>query len=286
MNDLVSIITPTFNRAYIIKNPIESVLAQTYSNWEMIIVDDGSNDGTEKLIESYHDSRIRYVWQENKGQSAARNRGLEMARGEWITFLDSDNEFLPRFLETALTHFHADSNILCIIPKGNRTLELYEDGKLIKTTSVESFPDDNIKNPAKAVFLRDFIFDPTGFIHSASIRDEGIRFDESLRYMEDWDYVMTIAEAHPDAFLYVPERLYNYHQRYGGDGLVSNTSYGQHAEIYEVLYQKHKKDTLMVGQRWYPAKMEKWQKMEEDYQAGLVPPPNLLGFKDHWKKPK
>lgn len=279
MSDLISIITPTFNRAYILKNAIDSVLAQKYAHWELIIVDDGSKDDTQEVVASFADSRIRYVKQKNKGPSAARNRGLEMANGGWITFLDSDNEFLPQFLETALKHFHADPQVLCIIPKGNRTLELYENGDLVKKISVESFPEDSVKNPAKAVFMRDFIFDPTAFIHSSSIRDEGIRFDENFRYMEDWDYVMTIAETHPDAFLYLSERLYNYHQRYGGDGLVSNTSYGKHADVYEQIYQKHKNDKLMVGQTWYPERVKKWRKIQADYEKGLEPPPHLFHFK-------
>jgi glycosyltransferase involved in cell wall biosynthesis len=279
MRDLVSIITPTFNRGYILPLAIKSVLVQTYPHWEMLIVDDGSADDTETVVKNFNDPRLRYFRQENKGQSAARNVGLENAEGKWMTFLDSDNELLPQFLERTTAAFTEHSGILCIIPKGNRTLERYENGVLLETIPIDSFPDDTIKNPAKAVFMRDFIFDPTGFIQSAVIRDEGIRFDENMRYMEDWDYVMTVAEAHPDSFLYIPERLYNYHQRYGVDGLVSNTAYDKHAAVYEYIYLKHKNDKLMEGQTWYPSKMLKWQKMADDFQKGLVPSPDQYPFK-------
>src|SRR5258708_5767773 len=112
-------------------------------------------------------------------------------------------------------------HVLAIIPKGNRTKELYAKGRLVKKIEAPSYPPDDTVNPAKALFMRDFIFEPNAFVHSASIRDEGIRFDESFSRMEDWDYVMTIATKHPDAFLYVPEILYNYNQRFGGDGIVA-----------------------------------------------------------------
>lgn len=68
-------------------------------DWELIIVDDGSTDDTRKLVGGYHDSRIRYVWQENQERSAARNHGIRLAQGEWVCFLDSDDEYLPEHLE-------------------------------------------------------------------------------------------------------------------------------------------------------------------------------------------
>ena len=96
---LFSIIIPTYNRAHILPRTIASVLAQTYSNWECIIVDDGSTDTTKDLIASYSDTRIKYVYQHNAERSAARNNGIRHAQGEYICFLDSDDEYLPEHLE-------------------------------------------------------------------------------------------------------------------------------------------------------------------------------------------
>ncbi len=96
---LFSIIIPTYNRAHILPRTIASVLAQTYSNWECIIVDDGSTDTTKDLIASYSDTRIKYVYQQNAERSAARNNGIRHAQGEYICFLDSDDEYLPEHLE-------------------------------------------------------------------------------------------------------------------------------------------------------------------------------------------
>src|SRR5690606_1176147 len=103
---LVSVITPTYNRADFIGEAVESVLAQTYPNFELVIIDDGSTDNTRDILEPYlKDSRIRLFHQQNQGQSVARNRGLEEATGEFICFLDSDNAWFPEKLEKSLKAF-------------------------------------------------------------------------------------------------------------------------------------------------------------------------------------
>lgn len=101
MNELVSIITPSYNTAKYIGKTIESVQAQTYKNWEMIIVDDCSSDNTDEFVAEYFkDSRIRYIKNEkNSGAAVSRNRALREARGRWIAFLDSDDLWMPEKLE-------------------------------------------------------------------------------------------------------------------------------------------------------------------------------------------
>jgi glycosyltransferase involved in cell wall biosynthesis len=96
-----SIIIPTYNRAHLLSKAIESVISQTYSNWELIIIDDGSTDRTNELVDNYCkiDNRIRYIYQENAERSAARNNGIEHAKGEFICFLDSDDYYLPERLK-------------------------------------------------------------------------------------------------------------------------------------------------------------------------------------------
>jgi glycosyltransferase involved in cell wall biosynthesis len=90
-NPKVSVVIPTYNRAAKVRATIESVLAQTMTDLEVIVVDDGSSDGTGKILEETFGDRIRYYAQANKGASVARNKGVEEARGEWIAFLDSDD---------------------------------------------------------------------------------------------------------------------------------------------------------------------------------------------------
>jgi len=94
-----SIIIPTYNRAHILPKAIESIIAQSFSNWECIIVDDGSTDTTKSYIESIPDKRFIYVYQKNSERSAARNNGINIAEGTYICFLDSDDYFLPHHLD-------------------------------------------------------------------------------------------------------------------------------------------------------------------------------------------
>ena len=99
-NPFFTIIIPTYNRANLLGLAIESVLAQTFAEWEMIIVDDGSTDNTRQIIESFTDNRIKYLYQKNSERSAARNNGIEKSSGSYICFLDSDDYFLPERLKS------------------------------------------------------------------------------------------------------------------------------------------------------------------------------------------
>lgn len=96
----VSVIMPAHNRETFIRDSIDSVLAQTFTDFELIVVDDGSTDTTAAIVKSYTDPRIRLIRQPNQGVSVARNTGLEAAQGEFITFLDSDDLYYPEFLKT------------------------------------------------------------------------------------------------------------------------------------------------------------------------------------------
>ena len=96
----ISVIIPTHNRAWALARAVSSVLNQTFEDFELLVVDDGSTDQTQELLESFDDSRLRVIKEpSNGGVSRARNRGIGLARGEWIAFLDSDDEWLPHKLQ-------------------------------------------------------------------------------------------------------------------------------------------------------------------------------------------
>jgi glycosyltransferase involved in cell wall biosynthesis len=99
----VSVVVPTYNRAALLRRAVRSVLAQTFTDYELIVVDDGSTDDTEEVLREFSDRRMRVVRSEiNQGAPQARNRGIEAARGEWVAFLDSDDEWLPQRLEVQM----------------------------------------------------------------------------------------------------------------------------------------------------------------------------------------
>lgn len=106
MNDeipgLVSVVIPSYNRAYIVGQAIESVLRQTYTNVEVVVIDDGSTDDTERVVAAF-DERVRYIHQANAGIAVARNSGIAAARGEYVAFLDSDDAWLPWKLEAQMS---------------------------------------------------------------------------------------------------------------------------------------------------------------------------------------
>lgn len=111
---LVSVIIPTYNRSALLQEAVASVLAQTYSSLEIVVVDDGSHDDTAQVIANFSDARIAYYYQENAGRSAARNLGLQFARGEFIGFLDDDDLYLPEKLAHQVAYLNHHPMVDCV----------------------------------------------------------------------------------------------------------------------------------------------------------------------------
>lgn len=109
LNPKVSVIIPTYNRAHTLKRAIDSVLAQSYKNIELIVVNDGSSDSTQKLLASYTNIHIKNI--SNHGVSFARNKGIDIATGEYIAFLDSDDEWLAHKIETQMSFLASNPDI-------------------------------------------------------------------------------------------------------------------------------------------------------------------------------
>lgn len=101
-----------------------------------------------------------------------------------------------------------------------------------------------------------------------------------INCVDDWDLALTLCEKYPQRFLYVPQRLYTNHRRFGADSLVSNAGYAQWAQSFEKIYQKHKDDEILYGQMWYPHKVEKYTRLEREYRNGKGLPCDLYYFKN------
>ena len=106
-----TVIIPTYNREHFLKRTVDSILSQTFKDFELIIVDDGSTDHTKDLIDTYEDDRIVYFYKENGGQNSAVNMGLQKARGEYIAFCDSDDTWMPKKLEKCMEKYQEDREV-------------------------------------------------------------------------------------------------------------------------------------------------------------------------------
>ena len=114
-NPKITIVTPTYNREDLLQTTIRSIINQTFKDWELVIVDDGSTDNTEQAIQKYlQDPRIRYVKKQNSGQAHSLNVGASYAKGEFITFLDSDDEAYSNWLEVVNAHIKEDTSVVCV----------------------------------------------------------------------------------------------------------------------------------------------------------------------------
>lgn len=190
MGKIVSVVIPTYNRANIIKDAIETVIAQTYQDFEIIIVDDGSTDNTKEIVQSYQDDRIKYIYQTNSGKpSIARNKGIKEAKGDFIAFLDSDDLWHPQLLEK---HINILSNNLDIGFTTNWNSYISFDGdKLNEKTCLAQNQKDYIKfillNPDHAYP------GPSGTVIRKICFEKIEPFDEKLDFCEDWDLFFRLA---------------------------------------------------------------------------------------------
>lgn len=183
MNELISVVIPLYNKDRNIKDTILSVLNQTYHNFELIVVDDGSTDNSANVVKSMSDKRVRYVYKENGGVSSARNRGVEEATGDWLLFLDADDILLKHCLATLISPIIKDRDI--DISVGNYYTEVK--GKYILECS-NAF-EGLVSNNYKWLFLRKYCIRTGNFIVRKSIVDK-YKFNEKYSRYEDFECML------------------------------------------------------------------------------------------------
>ncbi len=187
-NPLVSVIIPTYNRGWIIKEAIDSVLAQDYVNYELIVVDDGSNDNTHDILNSYWNN-ILVLRQNNQGVSSARNRGLAASSGDFIAFLDSDDIWLPQKLSLQVDFFNSNPDALIC-----QTEEIWI------RNNVRVNPKKRHEKPSGMIFepsLSLCLVSPSAVMIKMSLFEEVGLFDETLPACEDYDLWLRISCRHP-----------------------------------------------------------------------------------------
>ena len=187
-NPLVSVIIPTYNRGWIIKEAIDSILAQDYTEFELIVVDDGSTDHTSDVLDSYGND-IKVLFQKNKGVSAARNRGIAEASGKFIAFLDSDDLWLPQKLTVQIEFFNQTPDALIC-----QTEEVWiRNGLRVNPKKRHKKPSGMIFNPSLELCL----VSPSAVMIRRSLFGRVGKFDETLPACEDYDLWLRISCRFP-----------------------------------------------------------------------------------------
>lgn len=212
----VSVLIPLFNRAKYIEETLNSALSQDYDNFEIIVVDDGSTDGGDCLVESFVASGkvrlIRHPGGANLGQSVSLNLALSLATGEYVAILDSDDVFLPGKLRHQVNYLSAHPDVGLVYGMG---LGIDAKGKEIYKILSERHSEANDPNN---ILLDCYFHLPVGSLVRKSVYDQVGGFDTSLRAGQDHDMLIRMAEV--TSFAFQPERVYSYRRH--GESISSN----------------------------------------------------------------
>lgn len=182
----IALIIPTFNRGYCLSSTIQSVLQQTYFNWTLTIIDDGSTDNTQEVVASFNDARITYVYQENAERSAARNKGIAHTEAEWLCFLDSDDVLLPEHLHVLASFIENQKPSPGLITTGLIT----QQGQITKKKAFLAL-QKNVLEEIGSKFLI-----PTQVCVHRSVLEKD-QFDVRFRLWEDTHLWLRIAAQYP-----------------------------------------------------------------------------------------
>ncbi len=223
-----SIIMPTFNRKNIIDTAIRSALNQAYQNFELIIVDDGSTDGTSQYLQQKYakeikNGKIKYYCQEKAGVCRARNCGLEHAANEWIAYLDSDNIIYPHYLETFA-----------------RLIKKYPQQKTFYSQGIKMLSRHILGKPYERQQLMEGNYIDLGmFVHHNSVYKELGGFDENMTRLVDWELIIRYTNKYTPYFLKEPMLIYN-----DANNRVRISNSENWVENYQYLCKKHHYQTI------------------------------------------
>lgn len=248
----VSVIIPSYNRGWIIKEAIDSVLAQDYRAFELIVVDDGSTDNTSEILDSYKDD-IKVLFQDNNGVSAARNRGVAASLGRFVAFLDSDDLWLPQKLSTQVAFFNKTPDALIC-----QTEEFWiRNGIRVNPKKRHKKPSGMIFEPSLALCL----VSPSAVMIRRSLFDRVGGFDETLPACEDYDLWLRISCRFPIHLIETPLII----KRGGHDDQLS-ASVG--LDRFRIKAIKNVIESGLLSKRQYRAAVKTLKNKCDIYAAG------------------
>lgn len=241
----VSVILPTYNRVHLIGRSIQSVLNQTYQDFELIVVDDGSTEDIEEVVKSFKDERIRYIWNEGeKGAASARNTGIKAAIGEFIAFQDSDDEWFPEKLEKQMKVFENAPPEVGVVytdmwrVTGNKKNYFH---------SPEIMPDDKIIYERALDYGVLNIGIQTALIKKESFNKAGM-FDEKFPRFIDLELFIRLSKY--DYFYHIKEPLVNFFDADKGISSNANALIAARKLILEKYFEDIKKDKKVMAKHY------------------------------------
>lgn len=230
----IAVIIPSYNCAPFVEQAVESVFGQTYSDYELIVVDDGSSDNTAQVLAKYSSNpKFRYYRQENRGLPGARNAGVRISNSEYLAFLDADDQLEGDALQLMVRELDRSGASWCLID----IVKAKPNGREIQYTEISK--DD----PFYAILCDDFIRRGMFFRRDAFV--EVGMYDESMKYREDWDINIRMFAARK-SFTYLPKPLYIYTWR--EDSITT----GKRARVLDftaMLLKKHHKSLADAGDK-------------------------------------
>lgn len=233
----IDIIIPTFNRSNTLSRAIDSVLGQTYKDFNLIIVDDGSTDDTQNIVKPYLENKnVHYLFQENKGVSAARNYGIQNSTNEWIAFLDSDDEWLSQKLEKQI-QFHLLNPKINFIHSNENWIR---NGVRVNAPKKFDKSNDRILERSLATCL----ISPSTVLMKRELGFQFKFFNEDMTICEDYDLWLKILLKEEVGF--VPDYLIN---KYGGhedqlSTMYDAMDYWRVKSLVNILREKHTDDEV------------------------------------------
>jgi len=291
----VSVVVPVYNTATTVAETLESLFSQTMTNFEVIIVDDGSTDNSMEIVRRYDDPRCVIVSQENRGLNGARNAGIKHSKAPYIAFLDADDRWRPTMLEKHVEHLNANPTVgisfspSALIGEDSQSLRMRQRPKLNDITARDVICRNPIGNGSAGVFRRE-VFDGIAFTHVETPEGETWWFDETYRQSTDIECWMRIVAQTEWQFQGLAEVLVDY--RVNAGGLSANTgrqllywekalaklaelrpdlakTYGRLARAYQLRYLARRAVSGGDGRRAFDLILKA---LKEDYRIAIQEP--------------
>ena len=251
MSPKVSICTPTYNRKDYLKETLDSIFAQTYRDYEVIVVDDGSTDGTEQMIKKTG-CPVRYYWQENQGEAATRNKLIGLAEGQFITFIDSDDILMPDAIERMVNVMEAENEEVIVY---GSYLRIDKDGNVCGRCKRKLHSGKITKH----LFQNIFVHSCGSMLPKRVLKAAG-GFDETLPVCCDYDLWLRLSLSH--RFIALPEPTFKRRRHKDNLSVYSKANRLTELKVLERFYYQG------GGRCVIPEKLAMRRLSEETYRVG------------------